>query len=62
VKTAKYVSLFVIGIIITEISLVDLFGYILLAIVRTNAKYFLDICIFVVGFMVGFYSLKKLNV
>jgi len=57
-----YILLFIIGIVITEISLVDLFGYILLSIVRTNAKYFLDACIFVVGFTAGFYSLKKLNV
>lgn len=61
-KKSAYILLFVVGIIITEISLVDLFGYVLLSIVKTNAKYFLDGCIFIVGFKAGFYSLKKLNV
>lgn len=61
-KTALYVLFFIIAIIIIDIALVDLFGYVLLSIVKTNAKYFLDICIFVIGFTAGFYLLKKLNV
>jgi hypothetical protein len=56
-----YLLLFV-GVIIAEISLIDLFAYVLLSIVTTNTKYFLDACIFVIGFSVAFYSLKRLNV
>jgi hypothetical protein len=61
-KNLAFILFFIIAIIMVDIALVDLFGYVLLSIIKTNAKYFLDACIFIIGFTAGFYLLKKLNV
>ena len=56
-----YIVLFIIGILIAEVPLMDFIGYIMLSIVQTNFKCLLDTMIFISGFMISFDSLKCLD-
>jgi hypothetical protein len=60
-KKIAYILLFIIGVLIVEISLIDLIGYIMLSIVVTYFKCFLDVIIFVVGFTISFKVLSNLD-
>ena len=60
-KKIIYILLFIIGILIAEVPFMDLIGYIMLSIVQTNLKSFLDVIIFISGFMISFTSLNGLN-
>ena len=61
IKKIAYILLFIIGVLIVEISLIDLIGYIMLSIVVTYFKCFLDVIIFVVGFTISFKVLSNLD-
>ena len=56
-----YIVLFIIGILIAEVPLMDFIGYIMFSIVQTNFKCFLDVMIFISGFMISFNALKNLD-
>ena len=57
----KYIAFFIIGIIIAEVLVMDLIYYITLSIVQTYFKYFLDITMFTLGFIICFNALKNLD-
>jgi cytochrome c biogenesis protein CcdA len=60
-KKIKYIVFFIAGILIAEIPLIDVIEYIMLSIVQTYFKYFFDIMVFVLGFMISFNALKNLD-
>ena len=60
-KKITYILFFIAGILIAEVPLVDLIEYIMLSIVQTYFKYFFDIMVFVLGFMISFNALKNLD-
>jgi hypothetical protein len=60
-KKIVYIILFIIGIFIAEVPLMDLIEYIMLSIVKTNFKYVLDVIIFVAGFIISFNALSNLG-
>jgi cytochrome c biogenesis protein CcdA len=60
-KKITYIVFFIAGILIAEIPLIDVIEYIMLSIVQTYFKYFFDIMVFVLGFMISFNALKNLD-
>ena len=61
IGTIAVILFFIIGVIICEIPLFALIGYIMFSIVQTDLKCFLDVMIFISGFMISFNALKNLD-
>jgi cytochrome c biogenesis protein CcdA len=60
-KKITYILFFIAGILIAEVPLIDVIEYVMLSIVQTYFKYFFDIMVFVLGFMISFNALKNLD-
>jgi hypothetical protein len=60
-KRIIYIAFFIAGILIAEVPLIDVIEYVMLSIVQTYFKYFFDIMVFALGFMISFNALKNLD-
>ena len=60
-KKITYIVLFIVGVFIAEVPLMDLIGYIMLSIVQTNLKCIIDIILFILGFIISFNALSNLD-
>jgi hypothetical protein len=60
-KKITYILFFIAGILIAEVPLIDVIEYVMLSIVQTYFKYFFDLIVFALGFMISFNALKNLD-
>lgn len=60
-KKITYILFFIAGILIAEVPLIDVIEYVMLSIVQTYFKYFFDLIVFALGFMISFKALSNLD-
>ena len=60
-KKITYILFFIAGILIAEVPLIDVIEYVMLSIVQTYFKYFFDLIVFALGFMISFNALSNLD-
>jgi hypothetical protein len=61
-KNLLYVSFFIIGILLAEVFVLDLIEHFLFTVIKADLIYIFHAILFLLGFSLCFFSLKKIHV